>query len=96
MKRLFILFAFALLASPLVGPGSAQQVPGNSGFDRLLCMADGVLDITELGEDADGNRVAEVTIPHGKSGTSSTHTIVYEDTNGNEVLDCDDKIISVT
>jgi hypothetical protein len=53
---------------------------------------------SDSGADAEGNGTAVVTITHGapQSGSGSTHTVLYEDTNGSGQLDCGDSIQSVS
>jgi hypothetical protein len=103
MKRLIILGAIALLTSLPSGPGFAQQDPPGQGFSDLLCIAEaagftagnGQISLTiDSNSVVDGIGTAVVTITHGKS--SSTHTIVYEDTDSSGTLTCGDVIISVT
>jgi hypothetical protein len=97
MNRWIILAIVGLLAIPLVESSFAQQVPGNPGVDLLLCLAGESIDITAIQEpDEDGIGVAQVTLPHGKSGGGSTHIVVYEDTNGSGELDCGDAVLSIT
>jgi hypothetical protein len=107
MKRSIIIATFTLLAimlepsSRLVEPSFAQQIRG-TGFSALLCklpaggcvgelcvtlVSDTVDETTDIGE-------AVVKVTHGK--TSSTHTIIYEDTNESGGLDCGDSVISIS
>ena len=93
MKRLFLFIAVALFAGPLVGPSSAQQVPGSPGFDRLLCtgLASGLVEIV----DDDDAGTAIVNIYHGNSGTFSTHTVYYQDTQAPTGLSCGDTVLGI-
>ena len=90
----------------LTGSGSAQSVPGQ-GFSDLICelgdagsgtfvIGNGqiVVTIVDNGAPPGGIGTATVTIQHGKSG--STHTLTYQDTNGDGMLDCGDTVLSVT
>ena len=95
-----------LVAAWLLSPAtvSAQQV-GGRGFSVLLCVAEQggslpggaqvnyVID-SDTGPNQDGIGQAIVTINHGES--SSTHVVVYEDTNPTGGLNCGDRVISVT
>jgi hypothetical protein len=108
MKRIVVLMAIALLGfGAIEKPTFAQQVPGR-GFSALLCLVQQVglpgnaqVSVTidrDSGADAEGNGTAVVTITHGapQSGSGSTHTVLYEDTNGSGQLDCGDSIQSVS
>ena len=108
MKRIVVLMAIGLFGFGAIGrPTFAQQVPGQ-GFSALLCLVQLVglpgnaqISVTidsDSGADAEGNGIAVVTITHGapQSGSGSTHTVLYEDTNGSGHLDCGDTIQSVS
>jgi hypothetical protein len=107
MKRAVILVAIGLFGFGAIGPASAQQVPGQ-GFSALLCLVQQVgvpgnaqISVTidsDSGADSEGNGTAVVTITHGapQSGSGSTHTVLYHDTNGSGHLDCGDSILSVS
>jgi hypothetical protein len=90
----------------LILTGSAQSVPGQ-GFSALLCelgvagsgtfvIGSGqiVVSIVDNGASPGGIGTATVSIQHGKSG--SIHTLTYQDTNDDGMLDCGDTVISVT
>jgi len=104
MKGWIIVGVLGLLV--LIGSGVAQQVPGQ-GFSALLCelgvtgsgtfvIGNGqvVVSIVDNGASPGGIGTATVTIEHGKSG--STHTLTYQDTNDDGMLDCGDTVLSVT
>jgi len=108
MKRAVILVvAIGLFGFGAIGPTFAQQVPGQ-GFSALLCLVQEVgvpgsaqISVTidsDTGADSDGNGTAVVTITHGapESGSGSTHTVLYHDTNESGHLDCRDTILSVS
>lgn len=107
MKRAVILVAVVLFGFGTIGPTFAQQVPGR-GFSALLCLVqqvglpdDAQISVTiasDSGPDTQGNGTAVVIIIHGapQSGSGSTHTVFYHDTNGTGQLDCGDAILSVS
>jgi hypothetical protein len=110
MKRAVVLVTIVLFGFGAIGgpaPTFAQQVPGE-GFSALLCLVQQVglpgsaqISVTidsDSGADNEGNGTAVVTITHGapQSGSGSTHTILYHDTNGSGHLDCGDTILSVS
>src|SRR4029434_7769085 len=99
MKQAVVLAAIGSFGFGVIGPTFAQQVPGQ-GFSALLCLVEQVgvpgnaqISVTidsDSGADPDGNGTAVVTITHGapQSGSGSTHTVLYNDTNGSGHLDC--------
>ena len=107
MKNAVVLVAIGLFGFGAIGPASAQQVPGQ-GFSALLCLVQQVglpgnaqVSVTidsDSGANSEGNGTAVVTITHGApvSGSGSTHTVLYHDTNGSGHLDCGDTIFSVS
>jgi hypothetical protein len=107
MNRSIVLAAVGLFAVGAIAPTFAQQVPGH-GFSALLCLVqevgvpgDAQISVTidsDSGPDNQGNGIAVVTITHGAppSGSGSTHTVLYHDTNSSGRLDCGDTIISVS
>jgi hypothetical protein len=107
MKRSVVLVAIGLFGFGAIGPTFAQQVPGQ-GFSALLCLVQQVglpgsaqISVTidsDSGVDSEGNGTAVVTITHGapQSGSGSTHTVLYHDTNPSGHLDCGDTILSVS
>jgi hypothetical protein len=106
MRRAVVL-AIGLFGFGAIGPAFAQQVPGE-GFSALLCLVQQVgvpgsaqISVTidsDSGADSEGNGTAVVTITHGapQSGSGSTHTVLYHDTNGSGHLDCGDTILSLS
>jgi hypothetical protein len=107
MKRAVVLVAIGLFGLGAIGPTFAQQVPGQ-GFSALLCLVQQVglpgsaqISVTidrDSGADSEGDGTAVVTITHGapESGSGSTHTVLYHDTNDSGHLDCGDTILSVS
>jgi hypothetical protein len=104
MKGWMIVAGLGMLL--LTGSGSAQSVPGQ-GFSELICqlgvagsgtfvIGNGqiVVSIVDSGASPGGTGTATVTIQHGKSG--STHTLTYQDTSGDGMLDCGDTVVSFT
>jgi len=88
-----------MLVLPSSRPSYAQTISGQ-GFSELVCIlgvgGNGIYGRGELivtVEDDTGS-TATVTIQHGE--TSSTHTVTYEDTDVDGVLDCGDIILSVS
>jgi hypothetical protein len=103
MKRLFASIAVGITCLLLAPHGSAQ-VPAR-GFSVLLCVVERAgsvpggaeVNIDILSDEAvneSGLRQAVVTVNHGES--SSTHLVLYQDTDGNERLNCQDIVVSVT
>ena len=98
MKRWGIFAFVGLLAIPYARSADAQQVPGNPGFSRLLCMGESNIGITPvIVPNAENNWVgaADVFLPHGASGGGSTHRVVYKDTDQSGALNCGDTILSI-
>jgi hypothetical protein len=94
-------FLAALLVVPksILIPTNAQTIPG-TGISQLVCVLGvdgpgtygrGELVVTVL---SDGGGTAVVRVQHGQ--TSSTHTVTYEDNDGDGFLNCGDTVTSVT
>ncbi len=99
MNRWRILMASGLATLLLTASGFAQTLSG-PGFSVLLCIADEVPGQAQVGVEIGDDSVeggigeAEVEITHGR--TSSTHDVIYEDSDGSNGLNCGDTILSVT
>jgi hypothetical protein len=101
VKRAILVAFGGFLTLGWASPGAAQ-IPAQ-GLSALVCLAgvhgNGTYVIGPSGKlvvevSGDSGSSATVKITHG--GDDSTHALVYEDVNQNGVLDCGDRIQSVT
>ena len=100
MKRAMFVAVGGFLMLVLASPGEAQ-IPAQ-GLSALVCLA-GVAGNGTYGVDPAGKLVVEVSGDDGNSATvhiihggdDSTHDLTYAD-DGDGVLDCGDRILTVT
>ena len=85
----------------LASPGAAQ-IPAR-GLSALVCLAgvqgDGTYEVgpaEKLVIEVSGDTGSSATVHIIHGADDSTHVLTYSDTNNNDVLDCGDRILTVS